>query len=107
MPGQRVATGVIDIVCALPVPMRASPALATSGFSWASASPVNNQAGFLDNVSGTWATPSGGFAFSAINISASGLVLRMQAGASFTGSAGSVGFLHLGSSAFIGLNAEL
>jgi hypothetical protein len=35
------------------------------------------------------------------------MVLRIQAGTSFTGSAGAVGYLHLGSSAYIALSAEL
>ncbi|MET0527430.1 MAG: DUF2793 domain-containing protein, partial [Microvirga sp.] len=48
--GQRISSNVIDIPYILPVPMRASPTLVTSGFSWAAASPSGNQIGFYNNT---------------------------------------------------------
>jgi hypothetical protein len=107
MPGQRISSSFIDVLCTFPVPMRANPSLVTSGFSWASGSPVNNQIGFFDNAGGVWLTPSGGLAVTATGTGPTAMVLRIQAGTSFTGSAGTVGYLHLGSSAYIAVSAEL
>jgi hypothetical protein len=106
--GQRVSTGIIDIACALPVPMRADPALATSGFSWANGSPANNQVGFFDNAAGAWVNLAGSLTVTTATTSGPfSVILRFQAGTSFTGAAGAVGRLHLGGSAFIALQAEL
>ncbi|WP_230531852.1 DUF2793 domain-containing protein [Microvirga roseola] len=106
--GQRIAGNMIDLVCPLPMPMRSAPALLTSGFTWANAPPVGNQIGFSDNGGSTWATIAG--SLSVTNAAPSGsaaVALRLQAGASFGGTAGAVGKLYLGSSAYIALQAEL
>jgi hypothetical protein len=87
--------------------MRASPSLVTSGFSWSSGTPVNNQIAFFDNVGASWVALTGGLAVTVPSAGPAALVLRIQAGTSFTGSAGAVGYLHLGSLASIALNAEL
>jgi hypothetical protein len=43
----------------------------------------------------------------AVPTTPSALVLRFQASISFSGAAGAVGQLHLGSAAYIGLHAEI
>jgi hypothetical protein len=106
--GQRVSSGIVDVACALPVPMRANPTVATSGFSWANGSPINNQVGFFDNAAGAWVSMAGGLTVTmATTVGPFSGILRFQAGVSFTGAAGAVGNLHLGGSAFIALQAEL
>jgi hypothetical protein len=106
--GQRISGGIIDIPYTLPVPMRANPTLAVSGFTWANGIPVNNQVGFFDNSGAEWATLSGALTVTtATSPGPSCVILRFQAGASFTGSAGAIGHLYLGSSASIALQAEL
>jgi hypothetical protein len=105
---QRVSLNIIDAVCTLPVPMRADPTLLTSGFAWANASPVGNQAGFFSNSSAAWSALTGTLTVtSATPPSASCLVLRFRASSTFSAAAGGVGNLHLGSDAFIALEAEL
>jgi hypothetical protein len=105
---QRIGTNIIDAVCTLPVPMRADPTLLTSGFAWINASPVGNQVGFFSNSSVVWSALSGALTVTtATPASPSGLVLRFRAGTSFSAAAGGVGNLHLGSDAFIALQAEL
>ncbi|MGO4572797.1 DUF2793 domain-containing protein [Microvirga sp. 2TAF3] len=105
--GQRRAGNIIDIPCMLPVPMRANPTLVTSGFTWVSGSPTNNQVGFLDNMSGAWIIQSGGITVTTATSGPSSVILRFQAASSFTSAAGAMGYLHLGASAFIGLQAEI
>ena len=106
--GQRIGMNIIDSACTLPVPMRADPTLLTSGFAWVNAPPVGNQAGFFSNSSAVWAALSGALTVTtATPPSASCLVLRFRAGSTFTAAAGGVGNLHLGSDAFIALEAEL
>ncbi|NBJ11517.1 DUF2793 domain-containing protein [Microvirga arsenatis] len=106
--GQRVGASSIDFVCPLPVAMRADPVLVTSGFGWAATSPAGNQAGFFNNGNSSWAAVSGALTVTTLTPpSASCAVLRLQAGTSFGGTAGSIGNLHLGASAFIALQAEL
>jgi len=105
---QRVGMNIIDAVCTLPVPMRADPTLLTSGFAWVNAPPVGNQAGFFSSSSAVWAAITGALTVTtATPPSASCLVLRFRAGSTFTAAAGGVGNLHLGSDAFIALEAEL
>ncbi|MEE1654889.1 DUF2793 domain-containing protein [Microvirga sp. CF3062] len=105
---QRVGMNIIDAVCTLPVPMRADPTLLTSGFAWLNAPPSGNQVGFFSNSSAVWAALSGSLTVTtATPASASCVVLRFRAGTSFTAAAGGVGNLHLGSDAFIALEAEL
>lgn len=106
--GQRVGANAIDIVCTPSVPMRADPSIVTSGFAWVSASPVGNQVGFYSNSSAIWSAISGALTVTSVGAaSPSCVVLRLQAATSFTGAAGGVGNLHLGSQAFIALQAEL
>lgn len=106
--GQRKAANLIDIPYALPVAMRASPTLQTSGFGWTGASPAGNQIGFYDPASAAWLINSGIVSASmAVPASPSALVLRFQAAISFSGSAGAVGQLQLGSTAYLALQAEL
>ncbi len=106
--GQRVASNIIDIPYALPVQMRAAPNLATSGFAWANGSPVGNQVGFYDIGSAAWVTLSGGLTVTtAVATSPTAIVLRLQAGSSFTGTAGAVGNFYIGGGAAIVVHAEL
>jgi hypothetical protein len=106
--GQRVSSNVIDIPCVLSVPMRANPTLVTSGFSWAAASPTGNQVGFYNNALPGWTGLTGAvIPMLASAASPSAVMLRLLAGASFTGTAGSSGVLHIGNAAFIALQAEL
>ncbi|MCD6073098.1 MAG: hypothetical protein K0S42_3614, partial [Microvirga sp.] len=99
---------IIDAVCVLPVPMRADPTLLTSGFTWVNAPPVGNQAGFFSNSSAVWSALAGTLTVTtATPASASCVVLRLRAGSTFSAAAGGVGNLHLGSDAFIALEAEL
>jgi len=105
--GQRSASNIIDLPVTLPVPMRADPVLVTSGFTWLNNSPTGNQVGFYNNSAANWSSLSGALTVTTLTSpGASGLVLRFQAGTSFTGVAGAVGYLHLGSQAFIALQAE-
>ncbi len=105
---QRVSLNIIDAVCVLPVPMRADPTLLTSGFTWVNAPPVGNQAGFFSNSSAVWSALAGTLTVTtATPASASCVVLRLRAGSTFSAAAGGVGNLHLGSDAFIALEAEL
>jgi hypothetical protein len=105
---QRISLNIIDAVCTLPVPMRADPTLLTSGFAWVNASPVGNQAGFFSNSSAVWSALTGTLTVtSAAPPSASCVVLRFRASSTFSAAAGGVGHLHLGSDAFIALEAEL
>ncbi|MBF9232071.1 DUF2793 domain-containing protein [Microvirga alba] len=106
--GQRVAGNYIDLPCPLSVAMRIPPSVTTSGFSWAGASPVGNQVGFLDNGSGSWIAMTGAMTVSVATTNGiSSVVLRFTAGTSFTGTAGAVGNLYLGYTAFVALQAEL
>jgi hypothetical protein len=106
--GQRVGANIIDVPCALPVPMRASPALLTSSAAWAAASPTGNQIGFYNNSASAWTALTGSLVLTtAATVGTSAVMLRLLAGASFSGTAGSSGLLHLGSSALIALQAEL
>lgn len=106
--GQRVGANIIDIPCMLPVPMRAGPALVTSAAAWAAGSPVGNQIGYYNNSAASWTALSGALTVTAAApASSSAVMLRLQAGTSFSGTAGTGGVLHLGSGAFIALQAEL
>ncbi|MBZ6076421.1 DUF2793 domain-containing protein [Microvirga puerhi] len=106
--GQRKSTNVIDLPLTFPIAMRAAPTLAASSFSWASAAPVGSQIGFLDGGSGGWVGQTGGVtATMAAAPTASAAILRFQAGAAFSGTAGSIGNLYLGASASLGLQAEI
>jgi hypothetical protein len=106
--GQRVGANIIDIPCALPVPMRASPTLVTSGAAWTAGSPAGNQIGFYNNGAASWTALSGALTLTtAAPAGTSAVVLRLQAGTSFSGTAGSGGVLHLGGAALVALQAEL
>ena len=106
--GQRVGANAIHIPYTLPVPMQAAPTIATNGFAWTGASPVGNTVGFYDNAAAAWVTLTGALAVTtAAPSSASAVILRFQAGTSFSGAAGAVGHLYSGSSSFIVLQAEL
>lgn len=106
--GQKIAGNTIDIPLMLPCPMRASPALVTSGPSWASASPVGNQIAFYSGNGAAWIAISGALTITtAMPTSPSCVVLRFQAGTLFSGSTGAVGSLYLGGSATLALQAEL
>ncbi|MBM6581391.1 DUF2793 domain-containing protein [Microvirga sp. BT689] len=106
--GQRVAANAIDFICPLSLPMRAAPSIVTSGFAWVSAPPAGNQVGFFSNSSAIWSVLSGALTVTTLgSASPSCVILRFQAGTSFTGAAGGIGNLHLGSQAFIALQAEL
>jgi Protein of unknown function (DUF2793) len=106
--GQRVGANAIHIPYSLPVPMQAAPTIITSGLAWSGGSPVVNSVGFYDNAGGAWVTMTGALTIStAVASSPSAVVLKLQAGTSFTGAAGAVGHLHIGSSGFIALQAEL
>ncbi|MCB8820044.1 DUF2793 domain-containing protein [Microvirga rosea] len=107
-PGQRRTANIIDIPVSLPVPMRAAPTLAISGFTWTNTSPVNNQIAFQDGASGAWVSQTGGVtAAMAAAPNPSAAILRLQAGTAFSGTAGNLGTLYLGTSASIGLQAEI
>ncbi|SCX96599.1 DUF2793 domain-containing protein [Microvirga guangxiensis] len=106
--GQRTASNVIDIPLSLSTPMRASPALETSAATWVTASPVGNQIAFYSNSNAAWLSLGGTLTFTTnLPAGSSCLVMRLQAGSAFNGSAGSIGNLHLGNSAFLALQAEL
>ncbi|HZH53282.1 MAG TPA: DUF2793 domain-containing protein [Microvirga sp.] len=105
--GQRVAGNAIEIPCTLPTPMRANPILLTSGFGWANGAPTGNQIGFFDNAAGAWTSLSGGLAIVPANMRPASVLVKLQAGTSFTGAAGAVGVLHVGGAAYIALQAEL
>lgn len=106
--GQRIGMNIIDAVCTLPVPMRADPTLLTSGFTWINASPAGNQVAFFSNSSAVWAAMTGSLTVTtATPTSTSCVVLRFRAGTSFSAAAGGVGNVHLGTDAFIALEAEL
>lgn len=104
--GERVGTNIIDIPCALPVPMRANPALETSGSAWAAATPSGNQIGFYNKSTSSWTAVTGSLTLTA-TASPSGVMLRLMASSSFSSTAGTSGVLHVGSSALIALQAEL
>jgi hypothetical protein len=106
--GQRATVNNIDIPCTLPVPMRADPVLAHSGFSWLNASPVGNQVGFYNNSGSSWVSLTGALTVTTLTTAGSaGIVLRFQSSTSFSGVSGAVGYLYLGNQAFIALQAEL
>jgi hypothetical protein len=106
--GQRFASNNIDIPLTLPVPMRADPVLSTSGFSWWNGPPNGNQIGFYSNSGASWVALAGALAVTTLTAAgASGIVLRLQAGATFSGASGEVGLLYLSNLAFIALQAEL
>ena len=105
---QRIGMNIIDAACTLPVPMRVDPSLLTSGFGWVNAPPTGNQVGFYSNSSAIWAALTGSLTVTtATPASTTGLILRFRAGSSFTAAAGGIGNVHLGSDAFIALEAEL
>jgi hypothetical protein len=106
--GQRKAASIIEIPYMLPVTMRAGPSIQTGSLSWSSGSPSGNQVGFYETASATWLVSTGSVSIgTAVSASASSLVLRFQAATSFSGAAGAVGQLYFGSSASIGIQAEL
>ncbi|MBB4041398.1 hypothetical protein GGR34_003075 [Microvirga flocculans] len=106
--GQRSGTNAIDFVVSLPVAMRADPAVLSSGFAWASTTPSGNQAGFYNVGTAAWSTLSGALTVTtAVPSSPNCAILRLQAGTTFGGSAGSVGNLYMGSSAYIAFQAEI
>lgn len=105
--GYRAAGNAIEIPCTILTPMRAGPVLLGSGFSWASASPVGNQIGFYDIANGGWVSLSGSLLTSATNVSPVAFALKLQAGTSFSGTAGTIGNLYFGNAAFLALQAEL
>jgi hypothetical protein len=106
--GQKVSGNTIDIPVQLAVPMRANPVLVTSSPSWVGTSPLNNQIGFYAGSASSWLAISGALTITtAVPASPSSLVLRLQAGALFSGSTGAIGNLHLGSSVVMALQAEL
>jgi hypothetical protein len=73
-----------------------------------SASPIGNQIGFYSNTNSAWVALSGSFTLTTMQpANPSSLILRFQSSTLFTGTAGSVGNLYFGSSAFIALDAEL
>jgi hypothetical protein len=88
--------------------MQAAPTIATSGFSWVGGSPIGNAVSFYDNAGGAWVTLTGGLSVTtAVPPSATAVILRFQAGTSFSGAAGALGHLYAGSPGFIVLLAEL
>jgi hypothetical protein len=106
--GQRISNINIDFPCTLPVPMRADPVLTTSGFSWANGFPTGNQVGFYNNIGAAWVSLLGSLTVTTLMAASSScVVLRLQAGTSFSGTSGGVGNLYLGNLAFIALQAEL
>lgn len=105
--GQRIGGTMIDLPVALPVSLRADPVIVTSGFAWSNGSPTGNQVSFFNNSAANWASLTGALTLTSVTLpSVSGVVLRFQAGTSFSGVAGAVGHLHFGSQAFIALQAE-
>ena len=106
--GQRVSVSMIDVPLSLPTPMRASPALVTSGASWSGGTPTGNQLAFYSNNNAAWITTTG-----AVNVTTVGqtgtsaVMLRLQATTSFSGTSGAVGNLYLGNAAVLALQAEL
>jgi hypothetical protein len=61
-----------------------------------------------DNAGGAWVALTGALTIgNAVTASPSAVILRFQAGTSFSGAAGAIGYLHLGSSSSIVLQAEL
>ncbi|WP_134497666.1 DUF2793 domain-containing protein [Microvirga pakistanensis] len=106
--GQRVSANFIDIPVTLPTRMRANPVLVTSGGAWAGGVPVANQMAFFSNNNAAWVTTSGTVnVTTVVPASPSAVTLRLQSTASFSGTAGSVGHLHLGNAAVLALQAEL
>ncbi|WP_262027656.1 DUF2793 domain-containing protein [Microvirga sp. Mcv34] len=106
--GQRASTTIIDLPYTLPVPMRADPAVITSGFTWANGFPAGNQIGFYNNSGSAWVSLSGTLTATTLTgAGSSAVVLRLQASVSFSGVAGAVGHLYVGHQAFIALQAEL
>lgn len=106
--GQRNSTINLDIPCTLPVPMRAEPMVTTSGFGWANGFPSGNQIGFYNNTGAAWVSLLGSLTVTTLMAaSPSCIILRFQAGTSFSGTSGGVGNLYLGNLAFIALQAEL
>ncbi len=106
--GQRVASNIIDIPLVLPTPMRAAPTLETNGVTWVNASPTDNQIAFHSNTNSLWMTLSGSLTITtSMPPDSSYLTVRLLAGSTFNGSIGAIGYLHLGSSAFLALQAEL
>ena len=105
--GQRIGGTMIDLPVAVPVSLRADPIIVTSGFAWSNGSPSGNQVSFFNNSAANWASLTGALTLTSVTLpSVSGVVLRFQAGTSFSGVAGAVGHLHFGSQAFIALQAE-
>jgi hypothetical protein len=106
--GQRVAGNLIDIPFIMPTPMRAGPTLVTSGLAWSNGSPGDSQIGFYSNNDAAWVALSGSMTVTtAAPSSPSCVILRLQAGISFSGATGAIGSFHLGNAAFIALQAEL
>ncbi len=106
---QRRGVNLIEIPYAFPVPMRAAPSIQLPSMGWAGASPTSNQVGCYDPASAAWIDEFGKRQRRAPRCppTASALVLRFQASTSFSGAAGAVGQIHLGSAAYIGLQAEI
>jgi hypothetical protein len=106
--GQRIGSSIIDVPYVIPIPMRSSPSIVTSGFSWAAGLPSGNQVAFHNPASASWATLAGTLSLSpALTPASTSILLRFQATSTISGSTGQVGHIYLGGSAYIALQAEL
>ena len=105
---QKSSASTIDGPFQFPVEMRIAPTLRHSNPSWAGGSPSGNQINFYDNSGSGFLTISGALTVTTAGADTSdAIILRLQAGTSFTGTVGDMGNLYLGGSAYLALDARL
>ncbi|MGB4101078.1 MAG: hypothetical protein WBK91_04140 [Alphaproteobacteria bacterium] len=104
---QRVTTTLVDTLVPFPVAMREAPSLQSTAPSWPGASPSGNQINMYNNVAANYVTISGAATLSITGATATSAVLRVTAGASFSGASGDMGDFYFGSTAQVRFSAEL
>ena len=105
--GQRAITTLIDVHMLTPSFIWSAPVLLSSSPAFNGGSPTGNQISFYDNSAGNWATISGTAALSLYATSTQGVLFRLTASTSFSGTAGVIGNVYFGSTCWIALSAEL
>lgn len=107
MPGvaQRTGTTICANTTEFPVKMRRTPTVTTSSPAWAAAAPVGNEVAMLDNVTGAYTTITGALTLAASANSEVG-IFKPTASTSFSGSAGNIGNIYLGPTAWVLFSAD-
>jgi len=100
----QIASGL-----SLPVSMRVTPTVYHSSPSWTTSRPTGNTIAFYDRIAGGYATISGSLTmvFDLFNANNSSSCFYLVASTSFSGSAGAVGNIMVGSEFKLYLEAEL